>query len=88
MSAHTKPIPGCATCSNDTLQLWNEEWHCLDCDGPLCAKCHREPVQDEKELCGECISEEAQYYADMRDAEPPALSDTMTMQFERKDHDA
>ena len=50
------------------IQPWDDgAWHCLDCDGPLCVKCHREPMQDEEELCGECISEEAEYWADMRD---------------------
>ena len=50
------------------IQPLNEgAWRCIDCDGPLCYRCQREPTHDELELCGECISEEVQYYADMRD---------------------
>ena len=67
------------------IQPLDEGQHCLDCDGPLCQKCQREPVHDEEELCGECISEEAQYYIDMRDAEPSALSDTMMLWFEKEE---
>ena len=39
-------------------------WYCVDCDGPRCAVCHTEPVKIDGERCGECISQEAEYWVE------------------------
>lgn len=40
-------------------------WTCITCDGPpRCVECDSAPVKDEGGRCGECLSEQAQYYYD------------------------
>ena len=48
-----------------TIQPYGDgQWYCLDCDGPRCLVCHTEPVKIDGELCGECISQEAEYWVE------------------------
>ncbi len=59
MTAHTPDHTG------HLIQRYSEGlWYCVDCDGPRCAACHTEPVALDGGHCGECISREAEYYAE------------------------
>jgi len=50
-----------------TLQTWGDgAWLCATCEGVMCDNCRENDVKSEGDLCGECISEQAEYWADAR----------------------
>ena len=47
------------------LQVWGDGSSlCSTCEGVKCDKCRQYDVEDEGELCNECLSEEAEYWSD------------------------
>ena len=47
------------------IQTWGDgNWTCVDCEGLKCDRCREYDVANEGDKCGECISEEAEYFSD------------------------